>query len=245
MNRSTSSIVAAWLASTVLAPLAPGALVVPFTETFAADTARWSDRSSFRALSFIAAGGKDGSSYASGSFAFTGNGAGDQVAVLRGQGNFNSSTSNFVGNWITGGVATFSVDVRQQTGTDAQMYIRFATAAGFPGAAYTVPFLIPHNTWTTVTVGIAANNPGFTFENFRDPMDPNFNTLAFADAFSAISRVQIAVSVPQTLAGTTTPVVFDIDNPTIVPAPGIGALACAGLLARCRRARREQRGHAA
>lgn len=238
MIRFTISTLAGLAALAGFTASARAALVVPYTETFAADAARWSDRSSFRALSFVATGGKDGSSYATGSFAFTGNGAGDQVAVLRGQGNFNSSTSNFVGNWITGGVSTFSVDVRQHTGGDAQMYIRFATAAGFPGAAYTVPFLIPHNTWTTVTVGISANNPGFTFENFRDPMDPNFSALAFADAFSAISRVQVAIAVPAALAGTTTPVAFDIDNPAIVPAPGIGALACAGILARCRRARR-------
>lgn len=238
MTRMTVSAVAGLLALAGSALPAAGALVVPYTETFAADTARWSDRSSFRALSFVPSGGKDGSSYASGSFAFTGNGAGDQVAVLRGQGNFNSSTSNFVGNWITGGVATFSVDIRQHTGGDAQMYLRFATAAGFPGAAYTIPFLIPNNTWTTVSVSINANNPGFTFENFRDPMDPNFSTLAFADAFSAISRVQVAIGVPQALAGTTTAVVFDLDNPAIVPTPGIGALACMGGLAALSRRRR-------
>ncbi|MFN0010694.1 MAG: hypothetical protein ACKVS8_03520 [Phycisphaerales bacterium] len=224
MIRSAPSIAACLLASACVAASASGALVVPFTETFATDAARWSDRSAFRELSFLASGGPDGSAYASGNNTFTANAAGDFAVVSRGQGNFNSSNSNFVGNWITGAVSTFSIDLRQQTGAPLQMFLRFVTAANFPGAAYTIPFLIPHNTWTNVVISIDAFNPGFTYESFRNPMDPNFQTLAFGDAFSALSRVQVAVAVPATLAGTTTSVVFDIDNVRIVPGPGAAAL---------------------
>lgn len=226
-----------------LGAVAHGALVVPYTETFSADAARWSDRSAFRSLAFVASGAKDGSSYASGNFSFTSNSAGDQVSVLRGQGNFNSSTSNFVGNWITGGVSTFSFDVRQHSGGDLVMFARFAASPNFPGAAYTIPFAIPSDTWTTVTVPLDAQNPAFTYETTRFPdptnqTDPALRALAFGDAFSAISRVQVGVFVSPSLAGTSTPTFFDIDNVGIVPTPGIATL---GLLALARAARRARR----
>ncbi len=236
MNRLPTSIVAALTCSAGLAASASGALVVPFTETFAAGSARWSDRSTFRELSRVASGGPDGSAYARGNSTFTGNAAGDFVSVLRGQGNFNSSNSNFVGNWITGGVSTFSLDLRQHTGAPLQMFLRFATSANFPGAAYTIPFLIPDNTWTRVVIAVHADNPGFTFESFRDPASPNFRTLAFADAFTTLSRVQVAILVPASLAGSTTSVVFDTDNVSIVPAPGAAVLlGSLGLVAARRR----------
>ncbi len=240
MNRRERFAVAGLAALAVPAlstATASAALVVPYTETFATSAARWSDRSTFRELSFVGAGGPDGSAYASGNNTFTANAAGDFAVVSRGQGNFNSSNSNFVGNWITGGVSTFSIDLRQHTGAPLQMFLRFVTASNFPGAAYTIPFLIPHNTWTNVVLSVNAFNPGFTYESFRNPMDPNFQTLAFADAFTALSRVQVAILVPASLAGTTTSVLFDIDNVRIVPAPGAAtaALGGLGLLARRRR----------
>ena len=80
-------------------------VTVPFTEDFVADVADWADAGSFP-LNFNAAGGPDGSSYASTDFAFnSGGGAGGSSAVLfRGHDEFGlggSSGGNFIGNWIS------------------------------------------------------------------------------------------------------------------------------------------------
>ena len=83
--------------------------------------------------------------------------------------------------------------------------------------------LLPE-TWTEITIPINPANPQFISYEFGD-----FNTI-----FHSVGRIQLGVSVPAELAGSTTPVTFDLDQVTIVPEPAALGLMLigAGLLRR-------------
>lgn len=201
-------------------------LIVPFTETFASPAANWSSGLAFTPLTYPAAGGPDGSGYASRSLSFANLASGEQPLIFRGQSNFNSSGNAFVGNWITGGggggggVTEFSFSVRHDAPEPVGFFARFAPAAGPGIVALQFPAAQP-GIWTTYTVAINPSAP-FIYEG-----------TTFAGVFSNLARVQVGILVSDTLAGQTPDFTFDIDNVSIVPAPGaaglIGLLALAGL----------------
>ena len=198
------------------------AVTNPFTETFSSSAANWSSSSSFTPLNYIASGGPDGSGYASVDFSFVNNLPGDQPLVFRGQSNFGSSGNAFVGNWLAAGVTGYSFSVRQHATGPISFFARFAPAAG-PGAVALFDVAAVAGEWTTYTLAISPATP-FIYEG------TNFNA-----TFSNIARVQVGVLVDNVTAGQV--VTLDIDNVSIVPAPGVALLPLAGLLAAGRRRR--------
>lgn len=201
------------------------AAVVPFTETFSADSANWRNATS-GALTWSASGGDGGTAYVSGPFNFISNVANDTPVILRGQSNFNSSGGALFGNWIADGVTGFSIAVRHNAQQPLTFFSRFASPAAFPGAVAVNFVPVMPNTWTTLNFPINAANPQFiSFEG------ADFNTV-----FSNVGRVQVGVSVPANMAGVDQVFTFDLDTVSLVPSPG--ALALLGIAGLCVRRRR-------
>ncbi len=200
------------------------AAVVPFTEDFVADNAAWKDAVNTD-LGFVAAGGPDGSGYVTGTFDFQAQADGATPVLLRGQDGFDSSSDAFVGNWIADGVTGFSTYVRHNAAVPLTFFTRFVSPFNFPGGVALDFAPVLPNTWTKITFDISAASPQFiSFES------SDFNTV-----FSNIGNVQLGVSVPTALAGSTTVVTFDLDQPTITPEPATAGLMTVGALLALRR----------
>ncbi len=200
------------------------AATVPFTEDFTAGNAGWKDSASAD-MTFVAAGGPDGSSYTTGTFSFAGQADGDTPVLLRGQDNFDASGDAFVGDWISDGVTEVTAYVRHNAIMPLNFFVRASTPFNFPGgvAIDFVPVL--PNTWTQVTFDVTASSIQFvTFEGSNH-----------ASIFSNIGNVQLGVSVPAGLAGFTAPVTFDLDQPTITPEPASLMLLASGAMVLLRR----------
>ena len=217
-------VYAAVAAVVIVGPLQ--AATIPFTEDYAADNASWKDAANAD-LTYTAVGGPDGSGFVSGQFSFSAQAADDTPVLLRGHDNFDSSSDAFVGNWITDGVTEFSAFVRHNAPIPLNFFTRFVSSFNFPGgvALDFVPVL--PNTWTKVTFDVTSTSPQFlTFEN------SNYNAV-----FNNIGNVQLGVSVPAALAGSTAPITFDLDQPTITPEPASVGLLAVGALGLLRRRR--------
>lgn len=214
------------LAFLALAGLAShaAAVVVPFTENFDTDSSAWRANDQVAPLSFVASGGPDGSSYASASFSFASQSTGGLPAFAKGHSGFGSSGGALFGDWIASGVSTFSVAVRQDTGVPLSFFVRFAPST-LPGANAFSFAPVPSGVWTTLTVAINPATPFF------------YEGTTFDSTFNSIGRVQIGVSVPAALAGNPGSFNFDIDQVSIVPAPGATALGALSGLAALRRRR--------
>lgn len=220
----TARTFAALVGAAVAAPAF--ALTAPYTETFSSPAANWSSAATFTPLTYFPAGGPDASGYASRSVSFATNPAGDIPLIFRGQSNFGSSGGNFWGDWTNGAVTTFSFSVRHDAPTPVSFFARFTPGA--TGAVALVSPPVQPNTWATFTVAIDPSTP-FIYEG------PG---VTFATTFSNVNRVQVGVMVDAAIAGQAGPYTFDIDNVSIVPAPGAGAaLAGLGLVAMRRRRR--------
>lgn len=214
------------LAFVLIGVSAASAATVPFTEDYAASSANWRDSTGVTDLSWQAAGGPDGGSYASGTFNFAFSVEGDTPALLRGQQSYGSSGGAFVGNWLADGVSEFSMMVRHNAPEPLTFFTRFAGPGNFPGAIALEFIPVLPFTWTEVAFAIDPSNPEFiTFEGSD-----------FATVFSNIGNLQIGVFVSSTLAGVDAPYSFDLDKVSIVPEPAAGlALATLALLALRRR----------
>lgn len=198
--------VLAALAAIGVSTAAASALTVPFTESFAASNANWTNAAN-AALDFVGSGGPDASSYASTTFNFVSTNAQSTPAILRAQSSTNASGGNFFGDWITSGVPQVSFDIRHDGTAPLSLFARWtgASSPASPGWIVFGPSINP-GVWTNVTIQIASP------ANFPEP-GANFNTI-----FSQVARMQFGV-LPGALAGVNTTVRFDIDNVTIVPAP--------------------------
>ncbi|MFO0831319.1 MAG: hypothetical protein U0637_05670 [Phycisphaerales bacterium] len=218
---NTRCVLTALLSGYALAAQA-SALTAPYTETFDSAAANWSSGSTFTALTYQPSGGPDGSAYGTRSVSFATNPVGDIPLLFRGQSNFGSSGGNFWGDWIAGGVTSFSFSVRHNAPVPVTFFARF-TPGAVGAVALVSPPLAP-NTWATFTVPIDPSTP-FVYEG-----------TTFGTVFNNINRVQVGVMVDSAIAGQAGPYTFDIDNVSIVPAPGVAGLAgLAGLVALRRR----------
>ncbi|HKQ48062.1 MAG TPA: hypothetical protein VJZ71_08345 [Phycisphaerae bacterium] len=197
------------------------ATLVPFTEEFSATSSNWRETGGVNPLAWNAAGGPDGSSYASGPFNFLSSAPNATPAILRAHDAYNSSGDAFVGDWITEGVDQFSVSVRHNAPTALTFFTRFAGSANFPGVAAVNFVPVAPNTWTSLTFAIMPGNPQFVFEG----PGATFNTV-----FSSVGNVQIGVSVPASLAGTNQSYTFDVDKASITPEPASLLLLAPALL---------------
>ena len=246
MHRRFPSSLASRCCSVLLLLLvasAASAQTVPFTEHYDTDEAGWTENIGFP-LNWVATGGPDGGSYASGEFDFMGfvepfPGAGP--IVFRGQDENMASNGNFEGDWNTAGVAFLSVWVRHDAPIDLEWIARIANTFNFPAAAFElVDPVVPPNTWTQLTFQVDKDAPLCTPES-TNPMFTCENALA------NVAHLQFGTNAPQQLIDDEVIVTFDIDQPTIVPEPGLAATWATGLLGliaiarhRARRQRRQE-----
>lgn len=227
MQNLRISLAAAALAGAMLASSA-SAVVIPFEEDFDAGPANWADNGGATA-NWFASGGPDGGAFVSAGLNFQSFSAGTSVVALRAQDEFNSSNGAFEGDWVASGVREFSAFIRHDAPVALTPFVRFATAANFPGAVTVGLAPIAANTWTEVTISISPNNPLLILEG---------PTLTFDDVFANVGHVQLGAVAPDSLAGVDQIIQFDADKASIIPAPGAAAAIGLAGLAGLRRRRR-------
>ena len=213
-------------------------VVVPTTEHFATDAANWRDNSGTAEVSWVASGGPDGSAYVSTTFNFVDLPPGvpipgNAVALFRAQDEFNSSDNAFVGDWVNSGVTEFNFYIRHSASMPLNVFARFATPGNAPAWSGIEFTPVAPDTWTLITIPIALDNPALFFEG-----PPGAGQAEFNAVFGNIGHVQIGAFAGG-LAGVDEVVTFDLDQPTIAPAPG--ALALLGMTLASRAFRRRRR----
>ncbi len=190
-----------------------------FTEDFT-NNANWLS-GSFTALTEIATGGPDGSSYVSLDAAFNNIGQG---TIYRGHDGFDASGDAFVGNWIDDGYTALTAFVRHNAPVSLNYFARLASPNNFPGAGVDGSVSVPPNTWTEISFDVQQGSPKITTFEGSD-----YNTV-----FSNIGNVQLAVSVPVGFENDARVFAFDLDKVSLaVPEPTSLLLLVAGSLATC------------
>lgn len=209
-----------------------GAAVDPYTETFASDNANWGgggDWTTFQPLDWSGSGGPDGGGFVSDTLNFSEfSPGGFPLTVFRGQDNYNSSNGAFEGDWLAGGITTFSFWVRHNAPIDLQYFVRFTPAdANSPSMNFEFSdSLVAPNTWTQLTLDISEDNPGWIVGG-----GPG----TYNSVFTNLGKIQLGADMGG-LAGMEPDFTFDLANVAIIPAPGaISLLALAGLFGTRRR----------
>ena len=179
------------------------ALTVPFTEEFTTDGANWRDRA-MSPVTWNSTGGPDGGSYASMSTTFASNIPGDTVVLFRAQDEFNSSGNAFVGDWIGSGVRMVTAYVRHDAGAPLSFFARITPPPNFPGAIALQFGPVPSGQWTLIALPVLEDGPNLIFEGGD-----------YASIFGAVGHLQFGTTVPAELAGSATPITFQLDKPTI------------------------------
>jgi hypothetical protein len=202
-------------------PAVAGAATVPFTEEFTASDANWrGNPNSVGSLDgWSATGGAGGGGYVSEAFNFVGSVFGAQGPVIF-RGPASASGGAFAGDWIADAVREVSVYVRHDAPVAVELFARFVSPMGFPGAIAAGDVPVAPGQWTRLTFAIDPASPQWT----------SFEGSDFATVFGNIGTVQIGATTPAALAGADVAVHFDLDAVSIVPEPAsIAFLALAGL----------------
>ena len=194
------------------------ALVVPFTEDFIAGASNWLNGTN-SAPTWSATGGVDGGGFISAPGAITAGGFG--TIVFRGNASADASGDAFVGNWISGGVSTFSAFLYHDAPVALNFYARLDAGAG--RAASSVDFSVAPGAWFQLEIPIVNSSTSFQ----------SYGAGTFATVFNGIQNVQIVLSATQdpSTAGQTYNV--SLDRVAIVPEPGTLGLVASGLAAIC------------
>ena len=225
----------------IVVSVAGASLTVPFTETFEGGAADWRQFDSVTAVSIVGSGGPDGSAFAR-SLADTANAVqgppqfgGGNLTIVRGHSTFGANGASggaFVGDWIAGGVTNLSFDVRHDADLPLSLFARIATPTNNPGATAVAFAPIVPGQWTTVSIDIDPTNPQFI----------SFGSGNFVSVFSNVGFLQFGVNILDPQTGQPLAISqsfnFDIDNVSIVPAPGVMALLGLGGLVVVSRRRR-------
>jgi hypothetical protein len=185
------------------------ALIVPFTEDFTSGASNWLNGAS-SAPTWSATGGVDGGGYISAPGAISAEGFG--TIVFRGNGSADASGDAFVGNWISGGVSTFTAYVSHDAPVALNFYARLDAGSG--RAASSVDFSVAPGAWFQLEVPIVNSPTSFQ----------SYGAGTFATVFNGIQNVQIALSATQdpSTAGQTYTV--SLDRVATVPEPSAFAL---------------------
>ena len=194
------------------------ALIVPFTEDFTSGASNWLNGAS-TAPTWSAAGGVDGGGYISAPGAITAGGFG--TIVFRGNGSADASGDAFVGDWISGGVSTFTAYVSHDAPVALNFYARLDAGSGRAGSS--VDFSVAPGAWFQLEVPIVNSPTSFQ----------SYGAGTFATVFNGIQNVQIALSATQdpSTAGQTYNV--SLDRVATVPEPGTLGLVASGLAVIC------------
>lgn len=218
-------------------------LTVPFTEAFATDAANWAIDAAGSAAAWNGNGGPANGTFISRAGSGPDTGFGQFVSgpiLFRGQDGFNSSADRFVGNWLTGGVGSFSVDVFHNHSAALLFQVRLANPNNSPGAS-SVNVSVSPGAWTTLTVPIA--DSAAVFQTYGQ-LGNVPNASAFSQIFSSIGNIQIGLAPGQVgNSGLASGVTLGMANPSsaAVPEPGawtaLGAAAVAAGVLRLRRVR--------
>jgi hypothetical protein len=204
------------LIALIAATTSAKALIVPFTEDFSTGASNWLNGSS-AAPTWSATGGVDSGGYISAPGAISAGGFG--TIVFRGNGAADASGDAFVGNWISGGVSTFSAYVSHDAPVALNFYARLDAGAGRAGSS--VDFSVPVGSWFQLNVPIVDAPTSFQ----------SYGAGTFSTVFNNILNVQIALSSTQdaSTAGQTYNV--SLDQVATVPEPASSALLGLGMLA--------------
>jgi len=196
--------------------------VGPYTEDFTASSANWTDAAPTGFANFEASGGPDGSSYASLSANTAASAADTAQIIFRGHDETNASNSEFVGDWLGGGIIRFSTYVYHTAPQPLSYFVRFATPSNFPGVATTDDPVVAPNTWTQLEWYINSSNPNLQVEG-----PPSF----FCSTFGNIGHNQIGINVPSALANSSASYTYGFDQVSVsnVPEPTTAFLLLGGL----------------
>ena len=192
------------LVALIVASTSAKALVVPFTEDFSTGASNWLNGSS-AAPAWSATGGVDDGGYVSASSTVINTGFG--AIVFRGNASVDASSDAFVGNWITGGVSTFSAYVYHDAPVALNFYARLDAGAGRAGSS--VDFTVPRATWFQLSVPITDASSSFQ----------SYGAGTFATVFNNIQNVQIAMSTNQAPAVLGQTYNIGLDKVSVVPEP--------------------------
>ena len=206
------------LAALLMATTRTEALIVPFSEDFTGGASNWLNGAS-AAPAWNATGGVDGGGYISAPGAISVGGFG--TIVFRGNAAADASGDAFVGNWLSGGVSTFSAYVSHDAPVALNFYARLDAGSGRAGSS--IDFSVAPGGWFQLNIPIAESS-------FQSYGAAGSGTAAFNTVFSSISNVQIALSSTQnpSTAGQTYNV--SLDRVATVPEPSVSALLTCGLL---------------
>jgi hypothetical protein len=214
----------------VAASVASGASaqIVGFLEDFNTDAAAWRNFNSASILAWVPAGGPDGSAFARSTYNLVAATGGFPPVVIRAHSSYTppSSGGEYVGNWIDAGVTGVSFSFRHDLPEPISLTGRFATPLNNPGASVQTSFTVEPNVWTTIAYDLTEGSPDII----------SLGSGTYASIFSNIGNIQLGFNVPAGYAGLNLNVNFDVDNFTIIPAPGtLTLLGIAGLGSRRRR----------
>lgn len=215
------------IAATIMVGTA-SAQIVGFVEDFNADAAAWRNFNSASILEWVGSGGPDGSAFARSHYNLTAASGGFPPVVIRAHASYTppSSGGEYVGDWIAAGVTGVSFSFRHDLPEAISLTGRFATPLNNPGASVQTSFTVEPNVWTTVFYDLTEGSPDII----------SLGSGTYASIFGNIGNIQLGFNVPPGYAGQNLDVRFDIDNFSIVPAPG--ALALLGLAGVAMRRRR-------
>ncbi len=203
------------------------AQIVGFVEDFNTNAAAWRNFNSANILEWVPSGGPDGTAFARSSYNLTAAGSGFPPTVIRAHSTFAppSSGGTYAGDWIAAGVTGVSFSFRHDLSVAISLTGRFATPLNNPGASVETAFTVEPNVWTTISYDLTEGSPDII----------SLGSGTYAGIFGNIGNIQLGFNVPPGMGGQNIEVRFDVDNFTIVPAPGALALIGVAGLVSCRR----------
>ena len=212
--------IAMFALTAAMTALTASATTIPYSEEFPTDNANWTNVAGTTPLNWIAAGGPDGGSFASGAVNFLSFPDGANPVAGQGTQADGASGGAFFGDYIAEGATGFAMWVRHDFFQPLTFFGRFATPTpGFAGIAVQFGVALP-NEWTPIFFPIGAASPNFV----------TYEAGTFETVMNNITKLQIGVIVPDGAGGLDQDITIDMDKLTLIPEPTSAAGLGMGLL---------------